>query len=278
VLAAGVLLAMICAALSVAHAQNTSPKPPDSPALLPHDPAAMKLRAQTVSAYRGLTSYRARMTQKEWKTTPAIAATTEITFRFRRPNRLYLNVDYPASENEKRGPWHLTFACDGKTLTLYDSSANEFQRIKAPPQLGLVALPHSLSWPEFDILLRGVDPFAELDKTATTNYRSAFESSPQGVFNVLLMDAQQNGVQRSARYRLDPKDHLLRSLTLTTVVGPSQGSLFPSAEQNGTIESVYLSVEANPRLADADFAFTPPADAKEKAVPKPARNAGKSGK
>src|SRR4029453_295343 len=132
------------------------------------DPAALKLREKMVRAYRGLRAYRAQVTQREWTASPALAATTEITVRFREPNRLYLNVDYPPAENRPR--WHLTFACDGKTLTLYDGSTNEFQRVKAPPRLDSVVLPQPLQWPEFDLLLRDSDPFAALEKTASVTY------------------------------------------------------------------------------------------------------------
>src|SRR5690349_9377811 len=59
------------------------------------DPAALALRDKLIKSYRELHSFREKVTQKQWKTDPQKALAIEIELRWRSPNRLYLNVDYP---------------------------------------------------------------------------------------------------------------------------------------------------------------------------------------
>lgn len=240
---------------------QASPGTPGSPSAIAREPSAMALREKMVRAYRSLRSYRAHVIQRQWKSAPDQASVIEIEFRFQKPNRLYLQVDYP--QIAQPGRWHLTWACDGKTLTFYNSARHTFQRIKAPVKLDKLILAGSLRGPEFDLLLRDADPFAALEKTAPVHYTAGFEQQAQEAVNVLQVEAQQEGARRTLRYRLDPESNLLRGFTLRILPDPGTVSPFLEAEEKATVEVEYTQVEANPRLTDADFAFTPPADARE---------------
>src|SRR5581483_4169131 len=188
--------------------------------------------------------------------------------RFRRPNRLYLDIEYP--NLAQPGRWHLIWACDGRTLTFYNSARNEFQRVKAPARLDKLVLANSLRGPEFDLLLRDSDPFAALEKQGVVHTVAGFEQRGAERLDTLRLDIQQEGVKRVLRYRLDPKEGLLRGFTLRITPEPGHSSPFLEEEVAATVEAEYTQVEANPRLADADFTFTPPAGAKEKAQPQTA--------
>jgi outer membrane lipoprotein-sorting protein len=247
---------------------QSAPEKSQSSPILTQDPVATALRARMVRAYRGLRSYRARVTQRQWKSTPTNAPVIAITMRFRRPNRLYLDIEYP--NLALPGRWHLVWACDGRTLTFYNSARNEFQRVKAPARLDKLVLANSLRGPEFDLLLRDSDPFAALEKRGVVHTVAGFEQRGVERLDTLQLDIPQEGVKRVLRYRLDPKEGLLRGFTLRITPEPGYRSPFLEEEVAATVEAEYTQVEANPRLADADFAFTPPAGAKEKAQPQAA--------
>jgi outer membrane lipoprotein-sorting protein len=238
---------------------------PNDPSAFARDPAAIALREKMVKAYRGLRAYRARVTQRQWQHSPQDAVVIEIEVRYRKPNRLYLDVDYP--QIAQTGRWHLIWACDGKTLTFYNSARAEYQRLKAPARLDRLALASALRGPEFDLLLRDDDPFAALDKAGIVRYTAGFEQSDQDTSDILQLDIQQGEAQRTLRYRLDPKDNLLRGFRLQILPDPGTKSPFLDEEVAATVEAEYIQVEVNPRLTDADFRFTPPAEAKEKTAP-----------
>ncbi|HZT42172.1 MAG TPA: hypothetical protein VFA07_08280 [Chthonomonadaceae bacterium] len=239
---------------------------------LPSDPAALALRAKMVQTYRSLRSIRETVVQRQWAATPDKASTIKIELRFRRPNRVYLYVDYlPAGR--QMGRWQLVFACDGRSLIFYNSAKNEFQRFKAPATLENLVLPASLREPEIPILLKNSDPFAELEKTALVRYTSSFVNSSDGkqgpsAFDVLLLDVRQGGADRQLRYSLAASDHLLYRWSLA--IRPDSGpvSPFQEAETASSVTAEYTQVEANPRLTDADFTFTPPPVAKEISSPR----------
>src|SRR5262249_37591277 len=147
--------------------QGKADKPDDSPALA-RDPAAIALREKMVKAYRGLRAYRAKVVQRQWQHSPQDAAIIEIEVRYRKPNRFYLDVDYP--QIAQPGRWHLIWACDGKTLLFYNSARGEYQRLKAPDRLDRLVLASALRGPEFDLLLRDTDPFAALEKIGIVRY------------------------------------------------------------------------------------------------------------
>lgn len=238
---------------------------------LPSDPAAVALRAKMVQTYRSLRAFRETVVQRQWTDSPDKATTINIELRFRRPNYVYLNVDYPRIGQP--GRWHLTFACDGRSLTLYNSARNEFQRVKAPANLEDVRLPGALREPEITLLLKNSDPFAELEKSAIVRYTSSFEDftdvkqGPES-FDVLTLDVRQDGAERQLRYHLDPKDHLLRGWTLAIRPDTGPPSPFKESETAANVTAEYTQVEANPHLTDADFTFTPPVGAKEVPAPR----------
>ncbi len=238
---------------------------------VPRDPASSALREKMVRGYRDLHSYREQVVQTQWAKTREDATQIRIDFRFQKPNRFYLNVDYPGITTS--GRWHLTYACDGKTLVLYNSAKNAFQRVKAPAKLDTLVLPGSLRGPEFLTLLRETDPIAELEKDALVKYAASYESGAQGNVDVLKLDIQQENAARVLRYRLDPKDHLVRGFTLNITPDPGQSSPFLDPEKPSTVESIYSTVELNPRLNASDFTFTPPAGAKENASDTTAKKA-----
>jgi outer membrane lipoprotein-sorting protein len=270
---AGMLLALSLSGLTPSQGQKApvsseaqkAPASDRSAAQSGNDPAAIALRDKLVRAYHDLRSFHEKVIQKQWKTAPEQAITIEIEMRYRSPNRLYLNVDYPQVGAE--GRWHLTLACDGKTLTLYNSAKNEFQRVKAPSRLDRLVLPTSLRGPEFDLILRDINPFSDLEKQAAVRYSEAFELSGSHGLHLLKLDLQQGGARRALLYRLDPNDHLLRGLKLSILPDTTDPDPFLEPEKAATVEAEYTLVERNPRLSNADFAFTPPAGARESTKP-----------
>ena len=261
-LSAGIL-SLFVANPSPLRADNATPPDP----AVPRDPASSALREKMVRGYHALHSYREQVVQSQWAKSREDAKQIRIDFRYQKPNRFYLNVDYP--EVTATGRWHLTYACDGKTLTLYNSARNTFQRIKAPAKLDMLVLPGSLRGPEFSVLMREADPLSELEKDSLVKYATSYEAGEQGNADVLKMDIQQDNARRILQYRLDPKDHLVRGFTLTITPDPGQTSPFLDAERPSTVEAAYGGVELNPRLKDSEFTVVLPADAKENAADAP---------
>lgn len=250
------VLTMTCSA----HAQKKADTADSAQA--GRDPASLALRDTMVKAYRDLRGIHERITQKQWKTAPDQALTLEIEFRFRKPNLLYLSIDYPYVV--KPGRWQLTYACNGKTLTIYNSARNEFQTIKAPARLDKLALPLALRGPEFAALLRDASPFDDLEKSAIVRYSEAFESVEGQPIRVLKLELQQDGAKRVLRYRLDPKDNLIRGLFLGITPDPNAVDPFADPETASALEAHYTLLETNPHFTSEDFRFTPPAGAVEK--------------
>lgn len=263
----------LCATVVIAgaaHAQNKAAVQDTSG----RDPASIALRDKMLNSYRDLHSIHEKITQKQWKSSPDDALEIEIEFRFRKPNLMYLSIDYP--NVTKPGRWRLIYACNGKMLTIYNSARNTYQSVKAPGKLDKIVLPSALRGPEFVALLRETSPFDNLEKSAVVRYSEALEAGEGQPMRVLKLDVQQDGAKRTLRYRMDPKDNLVRGLTLGIVPDPNAVNPFTDPETASTVEARYTQVEVNPRFAADDFAFTPPPGATEKKPePKPKEDAPK---
>ena len=258
---AGICRLALCASAvlaSAAHGQNKAPASNTSG----RDPASMALRDKMIKSYRDLHGIREKITQKQWQSSPDQALDIEIEFRYRKPNLLYLSIDYP--NVGKPGRWKLTYACNGKTLTVYNSARNEYQSVKAPGKLDRIVLPAALRGPEFILLLRDASPFDDLEKSALVRYSEALESPDGQAMHTLRLDIQEDGAKRTLRYRMDPKDNLVRSLALGIVPDPNAVNPFADPENPSTVEARYTLVEINPRFLKDEFAFTPPVGATEK--------------
>jgi hypothetical protein len=225
------------------------------------DPAATLLRDRIVRAYRDLRSLHELVSQRQWTGTADGATTINFELRFRRPNRLYLAIDYPNVDGP--GRWELVYACDGKTLTVYNSALDEYQSVRAPARLDRLALPQSLRGPEFAALLHNAGPFNDVDKSAVVRYSESAESGEGGAWRTLRIDLQRDGARRSLRYRLGPRDNLVHGLSLSIV--PDAGTVNPFADPVilSSVDATYSLVEAHARFGDADFRFVPPAGARE---------------
>ena len=239
--------------------QKTEPQ--ELSPLAARDPAAIALRDRMLRAYRDLNAVHEKISQRQWKTNPEDALTVDVDLRFRRPNRLYLAIDYPYVD--KAGRWQLIYACDGKTLTVYNSARNEYQAAKAPARLDRLVLPQALRGPEIVALLRDTSPFDLLEKTAVVRYGEAVENTTEGEWHTLKLDLQQDGAKRILRYRLGLKDNLVHGFTLAIVPDADTGNPFADPEVRSNVEAKYTVVDTNPRFADADFRFSLPAGAKE---------------
>ncbi len=261
---------------TAAHGQHAA-RPPDKDVLAGRDPAAIALRDKMVKTYRDLNGINEKITQRQWKSRPEEALTIEIEFRFRKPNRLYLNVDYP--NVGRPGRWQLVYSCDGRTLTVYNSANNEYETARSPAHLDRLILPQALRCPEFAVLLREVSPFDDLEKSAIVRYSEAFEEDSDGPRHTLRLDLQQDGAKRALRYRTGMKDYLVHGFSLTIVPDEDAVSPFADPEVRSTVEARYTLVESNPRFTDADFRFNPPTGATErKPSPKvPARGRATGG-
>jgi hypothetical protein len=239
------------------------PRPADKTArdALGSDPTALALRDRLVKAYRSLPAIHEKVTQRQWKSSPDEALSLDIELRFRKPNRLFLAVDYP--QVGKDGRWQLIYACDGRTLTVYNSARNEFQTTKAPLRLDRLILPQVLRGPEFIALFRDTNPFEEIEKTAIARYTEAYENIADESWHTLKVDLQQDGAKRTLRYQLGSKDNLVHRLTLTIVPDADASGPFSDPEVKSNVEANYTMVDTAPHFTDADFRFTPPKGASE---------------
>jgi len=266
------LSALACAASLFAGspapvAAQAKPVPKEAADHLGSDPAAVKLRDRLIKAYRELPAIHERVTQRQWKSSPDEALTIEIELRYRKPNRLFLSVDYPQVGND--GHWQLVYACDGKTLTAYNSARNEFQTTKAGPRLDRLILPQSLRGPEFIALFRDNSPFGEIEQSESVRYSEAFETSAEASWHTLRIDLHQDGAKRTLRYQIGPKDNIVHRLTLAIVPDSEDAGPFADPEVKSNIEANYTLVDTSPHFTDADFRFIPPKGATEI---KPTRN------
>lgn len=264
---ASLLTILLLIPISLSSFAQKKPTPPDKLTNSDLDPASIALRDKMLKAYHELNSFHEKVTQKQWKNSPDISLTIEVEFRFRKPNKLYLDVDYP--EIVGNGRWHLIYVCDGKTLLLYNSSKQEYQKIKAPATLERLVLPSALRGPEFEAILRENNPFAPLEKSAIVRYSESYQTSQNDKAHILKLEVQEDGAKRTLRYFLDARDNLVRNLSLLIVPNSDTASPFLDPETASTVEATYNLVEINPRFTTADFIFTPPSDAKEKAFTDP---------
>lgn len=266
-LAASVCMLLLCVAVDAQTGASARPKPGDGAAPpLGRDPGAIALRDKLTERYRELKGLREKITQKQWKESPAEALTVEIDFRFRKPNQLFLSIDYP--NIGKPGRWQLVYACNGKNLTVYNSAKNTYQIARAPSTLERIVLPQVLRGPEFPLLLRDFNPLAELDKIGATRYTESLETSAEGAARRLTIEIPQDGAKRTLTYRLDPKTLLIRELTIAIVSDGDNSNPFVDPEVNSTVSANYTLVEANPRFTHADFDFAVPVGATETRVPR----------
>jgi outer membrane lipoprotein-sorting protein len=251
---------LICAPRFASSQAQTDPSRP--PALSTPDPAAAALRDRMVRAYRSVRAIHEKVTQRQWETRPEDALTLEIELRYRKPNRLYLAIDYP--NVSQPGRWQLIYACDGKTLTVYNGARNEYETVKSPSRLDRLILPQALRGPEFITLLRDVSPFDALEKSAIVEYGESADTIGDSQWRTLKLALRQDGAKRALRYRIGPKDFLVYGLTLSVVPDEDSASPFTEPEVRSGLEATYTLVDTNPRFTDADFRFTPPSGAKER--------------
>jgi hypothetical protein len=256
-----------------AHGQKR-PEAPEANAQSARDPASIALRDKMMKAYHDLHAIHEKITQRQWKSSREDALTLEIDFRYRKPNRLYLAIDYPFVD--RQGRWQLVYACDGKTLTVYNGARNEYEILKSPAHLDRLLLPQALRGPEFTALLRDASPFDELEKAAIVRYAEAFEETTEGSWHTLKLELQQDGAKRTLRYRLSPKDNLVRGFTLSILPDADTGNPFADPEVRSNVEARYSVVDTNPRFTEADFHFNPPGDAKEKKTERPKAGSGRT--
>jgi len=250
------------------------PEAPKTNAQSARDPAAVALRDKMVRVYRDLHAVHEKITQRQWKSSREDALTLEIEFRYRKPNHLYLAVDYPFVD--KAGRWQLVYACDGKTLTIYNGARNEYETAKSPARLDRLILPQALRCPEIIALLRDASPFDELEKAAIVRYSEVFEDTAEGSWHTLKMDLQQDGARRTLRYRLGPKDNLIHGVALSILPDADTGNPFADSEVQSNVEAKYTLIDTNPRFTGADFHFSPPSDAKEQKTERPKTVSGRT--
>jgi outer membrane lipoprotein-sorting protein len=257
-------LALVIAGVLLLNPVQAQKKPdaPDASAASGRDPAAVALRDRVVRTYHDIRAIHERVTQRQWKSDPADALTIDIELRYRKPNRLYLSIDYPYVD--KPGRWRLIYACDGKTLTVYNGAYNEYETAKSPARLDRLILPKSLRGPEFIALLRDVSPFEDLEKSAIVRYSEALEETAEGAWHTLRVELQQDGARRTLRYRIGSKDSLIHGLTLSIVPDASSANPFADPEVRSNVDSAYTLVNTDPHFSDVDFHFTPPPGAKER--------------
>jgi len=250
--------------LSIPLAASVAQKPPKTAQAAPGipDPAALALRDRVAAAYRDVRSLHEKVTQRQWTIRPENALTITYELRFRRPNKIYLAIDYP--EVGKDGRWQLIYACDGKTLTVYNSARNEYQSVKSPARLDRVVLPATLRGPEFIALLRDISPFEQIEKSAAVRYSEIFETGPDGSRHALRLDLRQDSADRTLNYRLGAKDNLVHGYSITILPEPDSGNPFADPEVRSSVLATYDLIDTSPRFSDSDFRYAPPAGAKER--------------
>ncbi len=235
--------------------------PAETGAPLPSDPAAIALRDRVVRSYHEVRALHEKVTQRQWKIRPEDALTVEIELRYRKPNRLYLAIDYP--QIGQAGRWQLIYACDGKSLTVYNGARNEFQTVKSPARLDRLVLPQALRGPEFAALLRDASPFEALEKSAPIRYSESLEERVGASWHALKLDLHQEGARRTIRYQVGLKDSLIHGFTISILPDLDAASPFLDPEVKSGVEATYTLVDTAPHFTDADFRFSPPVGAKE---------------
>jgi outer membrane lipoprotein-sorting protein len=227
------------------------------------DPKVQAVIDQVLAAYKALNGLSLKVSVKA--TGPADmmrGAPESVEMRFQKPNKLYSAV---ATRGAADRVDRKLIVSDGSFLWTWKSDSNTFTKGKAPALLkAATTLGDDL--PEYELLFRDKDPFADLPGTANLAL-----GPPQKVgdvdVDVLKTTVSEQGVpfQFVVQILVGQKDHLIHGMYFE-----GSGKDPAGKDAKFDLRMTYDAVNANPAFTPADFVFTPPAGAKPAAAVTPA--------
>jgi outer membrane lipoprotein-sorting protein len=218
------------------------------------DPKVQAVIDQTLAAYRALTGLHLKVSVKT--TGPADmmrGAPDSIELKYQKPNKLYSAVTTRGAGDAVE---RKLVVSDGANLWAWLSDTNTYNKVKAPPLLKTAPfIGHDL--PEYDLLFRDKDPFADLPGTANLALGPPAKVGDVDV-DVLKASATEQGVPFTLNVELliGQKDHLIHGMYFAGS-GKDQGK-----DVKFDLRMTYDLAVANPTFAPADFTFTPPPGSK----------------
>lgn len=260
-LAAGWMFTALLAS-PICHAQTPEKVPTPAKTNVEGEPSALALRDKMFASYREHNGLHLKLVQKQWSNNPARPLIIEVDFRYEKPNRFVLTVDYP--HVDKPGRWQLVYLSNGKNVTVYNSVRNEYQTVKVLANLEKLRLPLTLRCPAIRNLVTGTSPFTPIEQQGKVTYTEAFEGEAGAKGTKLLQMVTLNeGARRTLRYRLDPTSHLIKRFDIRIVPIPGEESPFSEKEVDSTVEGEYTLIDTAPKFAKGTFDFKPPVGAKD---------------
>lgn len=224
------------------------------------DPKVQAVIDQVLAAYKALTGLSLKVSVKT--TGPADmmrGAPDSIEVRFQKPNKLYSAVSTRSAPDRIE---RKVVVADGAFLWIWKSDTNTFAKGKSPALLKAApTLGDDL--PEYELLFRDKDPFADLPGTATLALGQPAKVGDIDV-DVLKTTVSEQGVpfQILVQILVGQKDHLIHGMYFE-----GSGKDAAGKDMKFDLRMTYDSVNANPTFTAADFAFTPPAGSKPASAP-----------
>lgn len=241
----------------------TSALAQQTPPTVKRDPKVQAVIDQTLAAYRALNGLHLKVSVKTTGPSDMMrGAPDSIELKYQKPNKLYSAI---ATRGAKETLDRRLVVSDGSNLWAWLSDTNTYNKVKAPPLLKTAPfIGHDL--PEYDLLFRDKDPFADLPGTATLALGPAAKVGDVDV-DVLKTSATEQGVPFTLNIELmiGQKDHLIHGMYFAGS-GKDQGK-----DVKFDLRMTYDLVAANPAFTAADFAFTPPPGAKPALSTQPAK-------
>lgn len=228
---------------------------------------AATLVKQVDAAYRSLKgcSYTATATiyiRQEGRTA-SLGSSANV--RVQKPNRLYISVTTPQNGT-------LTFACDGRTATAYNTRVNQYVSLPAPATIGEVMqalnradaqlFNHAIAAAPYDALYfleeRGGAPPMSWKVTGKARAGSVECTVVTGVPTV------RSDVKKVTLW-IEPSSRLLRKAQVI-LAGAASGSKGKVTGQATLVEE-YVKLKTNPQFTDRDFVIAIPGDAVRRQYP-----------
>jgi len=230
---------------------------------------AQAMVKQVEAAYRNLNScaYTATATIYIRQSGRSASLGSTAIVRMQKPNRLFISVTTPQNGT-------LTFACDGRTATAYNTHFNQYVSIPAAQTIGGVVqalnradvelFNHAIAAAPYDALY-----YLEGHGGAPPVIWKAMGTARVGTVPCAVLSGTPKVPSDVKRVTLwiEPASHLLRKAQVV-LAGTAAGGKQKVSGQATLIEE-YLKFKANPPLTEADFRIAIPGNATKRSYSAP---------
>jgi len=228
----------------------------DNKSVSKRDPKVQAVIDQTMAAYKALNAFHLKVTLKATGSTDMfVGAPDSVELRYQKPNKLSVTS---ATRGQVNALNRKQLVTDGVSVWSWSSTSNAYSKLKAPATLKNIST-LSDDLPEYDLLLRDKDPFADIP--GNSNALSLGQPAKIGDVDVDVLSAAitEAGVPFTLNIKImiGQKDHLIHGMRFD-----GNGKDPAGKDTKFDVQMNYEIVNTSPTFTPADFTFTPPPGAK----------------